>query len=270
MSNVSKPDLSAVKSDTLILKIAETREEIETAQHLRYLVFYEDLGAVPSKEMALTKRDFDHYDDYCDHLLVIDTAAPKGKHVIGTYRILRHEVAVGKGIVLYTETEYDLSKLRNAGANLMEVSRSCVLDGYRSGATINLLWAGLAAYVFHYKIDYLLGLPSFHGTSVDEYKNELGYLKALYTAPDAICPRTHEKDYVSIPDIDINAVDQKEIFKNLPPLLKGYIRLGGVIGDGAFVDSQFNTVDICIMVQTSHTTNRYLNHYKRMFNIEQE
>lgn len=262
-ANASPIRLDHLALENLSLKIAETEEDIAQAQRLRYQVFYEEMGAKVEGLMGTDGREIEAYDPYCDHLLVIDNSAPKDKQIVGTYRILMQETAEAKGIKLYTENEFDLSKLKATGGKIMEVSRSCVLGPYRSKMAINLLWKGIAAYVFARGVDYLIGVPSFNGTSIAEHADALAYLQAFHMADEAIRPRVLDQFYNPLPTADKDSINAKKAFMDLPPLVKGYLRVGAVIGDGVFVDEQFNCIDIAIIVPVANVNDRYFNHFKR-------
>jgi putative hemolysin len=255
-SGIIIPKFEFTDSDQLTLKIAETPEEIQAAQALRYQIFYEEMGALPTEEMKNLRREIDAYDPFCQHLLVMS-----GTEVVGTYRLLTLDDARANGISLYTETEYDISKLKATGKRIMEVSRSCVLEAYRSKMAINLLWRGICDFVVANKIDYLIGVPSLQGTDLSIHTQALAYLKAYHMADESVCPKVNEEYYHPLPDLDKSAIDAKREFAKLPPLLKGYLRVGAVIGDGAFIDHQFNTVDVVIIVEIEKIDERYLNRY---------
>jgi len=263
LQNTSVPvNLEHLTVGDISLKIAENEEEIEQAQRLRYQVFYEELGAKPTGVMGADGREIEAYDPFCDHLLVIDKSAPKGSQIVGTYRILMQQTAAAHGIGLYTETEFDLSKLKATGGKIMEVSRSCVLTPYRSKMAINLLWRGIAAYVFANNVDYLVGTPSLTGVNPEEYKEALAYLNAFHLCDENIRPRVLDPYYHALPQVDKDSIDAKKAFMDLPPLLKGYLRVGAMIGDGAFIDHQFNCVDVAIVVSMTNVNDRYYNRYK--------
>lgn len=244
-------------SDHLYVKVAITPEEIIAAQELRYRVFYQEMGAIPTEEMRRLERDADKYDPYCHHLLVIDSS---NNDVIGTYRVLSLEDALAHDIQLYSESEFDLTKLKATGKKIMEVSRSCVLKEYRTRQAINLLWQGIADLVVANQVDYLVGIPSLHGTDIKPHLDSLAYLKAFYTAPAAICPHALVP-HAPIPEVDKSAIDPRREFVRLPPLLKGYLRLGAVVGDGFFIDHPFNTIDVMVIMPIADMDTRYHKHY---------
>lgn len=257
------PKLDHLSLENLSLKIAETEEEVKAAQRLRYEVFYKEMGATPTEAMAQSGLETDIYDPYCEHLLVVDNSAPIGEHIVGTYRILMKESADAQGIKLYTETEFDLTKLKATGKRIMEVSRSCVIESHRSKMAINLLWKGIAVYVFARKVDYLVGIPSMHGIDPTEHHDTLAYLNAFHLADESIRPRALDESYYPMPAVGKDSINVREAFKNLPPLVKGYLRIGAVVGEGAYIDRQFNSTDIAVIVDINNVSDRYFNHYKR-------
>lgn len=256
-------------SGALEVRLAETEHEIEQAQRLRYSVFYEEMSAVPSPRMREERRDFDKYDDVCDHLLVVDRDAhdEDGQPlVVGTYRLTREKDAMRAG-GFYTASEYDLSAMLKglpANTKYLELGRSCVLKSYRSRpGTMQLLWKGLMAYVARFDIDLMFGCASLHGTDVSKHSWSLAYLYHYHLAPAELRPRALDGRYIEMNLHKPETIDVKATFSALPPLFKGYLRLGAGIGDGAVIDHQFNTIDVCIVLQTSLVTSHYRKHYER-------
>jgi putative hemolysin len=177
--------------------------------------------------------------------------------------MLLRDKAKAHNIPLYMEMEFDISKMKATSKNIMEISRSCIHPDYRSKLAINLLWKGIAANVFKNDIGYLIGTPSFHGVNPDMYREELSYLEHFHKADEAICPSVLpqcKRDFSFLPKEDI---DPRRVFAKLPPLLKGYLRIGTMIGDGICIDEQFNMIDVSIVLDISKVTDRYFNHYKR-------
>jgi len=254
--------LCALQTGSLSLRLAKTAADIDAAQALRYRVFYEEMGAKPSPEMARRKRDFDVYDDVCDHLLAIDSAVDGADGVIATYRLLRGSVARSFGR-FYTAGEYDITNLFGISGELLELGRSCVDARSRDRPTMQLLWRGLAAYVFHHKISLLFGCASLHGTDPQALALPLSYLYHFYLAPPALRTRALPDLHIDMNFMPPDAINQKTALAALPPLVKGYLRLGGFVGDGAVVDEQFNTTDVCILVKTDLVTEKYSRHYRR-------
>lgn len=252
--------------ESIEIRLAENEDEIEASQRLRYKVFYEEYGAIPTEEMAREKRDMDEYDAITDHLIVVDKTLPKGPdRIVGTYRLLRREIADKHGR-FYTSDEYDIGPLLNSDTSLLELGRSCVLPPYRTQPILKKLWGGIVHYVADHNIELMFGCASLHGTNVEEISQELAYLYHYHLAPAELCPRAVEDRYVDMnlhPKEDLNA---REVLRRLPPLVKGYLRLGASIGDGAVVDKQFNTTDVCIVLPTDDLTQKYAKHYERITN----
>lgn len=247
----------------LVLRLAEGADDIEAAQRLRYRVFYDEMQAKPVGDAASLRRDVDPFDDVCDHLLAVDTSRPHGPDaVIATYRLLRGSVAREHGR-FYTAAEYDISCLFGYPGEMLELGRSCVDANYRNRPTMQLLWRGIAEYVFHHDISLMFGCASLHGTDAREHALPLSYLYHFHLAPPALRPRALDDLYVGMNYIPADDINQRSALAALPPLIKGYLRLGGFVGDGAVVDEQFNTVDVCIVVKTDLVTERYLRHYSR-------
>lgn len=252
-----------VRAGSLHIRLAETAAEIRASQALRYRVFCEEMAAKPSLEMARARREFDAFDEFCDHLLVFDQAHAGGpESVVGSYRLMRREQALRCGH-FYTVDEYDISRLLAYPGEILELGRSCVAAAQRTGSTMQLLWRGIAEYVSHYNIDVMFGCASLPGSDPARHTLSLAYLYYHHLAPPALRPRALESRYVAMNRIPAEQIDPKAALKQLPPLIKGYLRLGGYIGDGAVVDEQFGTTDVCVVVKTELVTERYYRHYVR-------
>jgi putative hemolysin len=252
-----------VRAGNLGVRLAATEEEVDAALALRYRVFFEEMGARPDARAAATRRDRDEYDAVADHLLVLDHDLGDGAAgVVGTYRLIRREAAARVGR-FYTETEYDITPLFRSGLTLLELGRSCVAPDYRTRGTLQLLWRGIASYVFGHGIDLMFGCASLHGTDPDALAAPLTYLASYHLAPPELRPRALPERYVDMLRLPPEQLDTRAVLADLPPLVKGYLRLGGVVGDGAVIDAEFNTTDVCILVRTAMVTDKYLKHYER-------
>jgi putative hemolysin len=262
-----------IVSGPLQVRLAETAADIDAAQALRYRVFYDTMGARPSPVMQEARRDIDGYDPICDHLLVLDHSRGSGAEaVVGTYRLIRREAAKRFGS-FYSESEYDITPLIAYPGEILELGRSCVDADYRNRPVMQLLWSGIAAYVFHYDIALLFGCASLPGTDPEALAGPLSYLYFHHLAPPALRPRALPKRYIDMRRLDPAALDPVQMlgalpplikgFGTLPPLIKGYLRVGAFVGDGAVIDEQFNTTDVCIVVKTELVTEKYLRHYER-------
>jgi len=271
LRETSLPD-SGLRLGSLEVRLAETEAEIDAAQALRYKVFVDEMGARPTGPAAARKRDADRYDEHCDHLLVLDHAKASGPAaIVGTYRLLRRSVAE-RHHGFYSAGEFDISRMLAHEGELLELGRSCVDVAHRTRPTMQLLWKGIAAYVFAHDIKMMFGCASLPGTDVAAHAGALGYLHHNHLAPEAIRARALPEHFVAMDMLPrgasahedaIKAFDARTVIAALPPLIKGYLRVGGFVGDGAVIDREFNTVDVCIIVATDEVTDKYFNHYIR-------
>jgi L-ornithine Nalpha-acyltransferase len=256
------------RAGALDVRLATTEEEIRAAQTLRYDIFYDEMGARPTDETRGLARDYDPYDSVCDHLLVIDHSNPQAPRVVGTYRLLR-EIVAKQNRGFYSASEYDLSKLLSKtfqtrigeGKQLLELGRSCVHADYRNISTINLLWRGIASYLATHNIGFMFGCASLHGTNADAHAATLSYLYQHHLADTDIRVRALDDKYVDMNRLPIGGYDPRAAMRDLPPLVKGYLRVGCVIGDGAFIDEQFNTTDVFILMPVDRINARYTERY---------
>lgn len=257
------PGFTELRSGQLGVRLATTPAEIDAVQALRYRVFYEEMGARPDDIAALARRDRDAFDEVAHHLLVLDHAIGDGPEaVVGTYRLIRASGAARLG-GFYSAAEYDISPVQHIAGELLELGRSCVDSAYRGRAAMQLLWRGIAAYVFLYGIDLMFGCASLPGTDPDRVAAELSYLYYHHLAPPHLRPRALPGRYIEMRRLEPGAFDSRRTLIALPPLIKGYLRLGGFVGDGAVIDTQFNTVDVAIVVKTDLVTDKYYRHYER-------
>lgn len=242
----------------LKVRLASGTDDIRAAQKLRWTIFYEECGARAPRH-APTGFDVDRYDDFCDHLLVIEESLD-GDRVVGTYRVLRESVARRHG-GFYTSGEYDLSPLlrqrEDAGLQLLELGRSCVLPAYRTSSTIALLWRGIADYLVQHHLGLMIGCASFAGTDANVHQAALSYLFHSHLAPTDLRPVVHPSHRADVDMLPIGSYDQRLAFRALPPLIKGYLRVGAMVGEGVFVDRDFNTVDICMVMPVDRIAQRY-------------
>ena len=252
-----------LRSGNLGVRLAADAAEIDAVQALRYRVFYQEMGARPDRSVVETRRDRDVYDTVADHLLVVDhTLGDGAEGVVGTYRLIRRDAARRIG-QFYSADEYDISRIEANPGSILELGRSCVDSLYRNRSVMQLLWRGIAAYVFQNGIDLMFGCASLPGTDPDALAPELTYLYHHHLAPADIRPHALPQRYIEMRRVDPDAMDARAALSQLPPLIKGYLRLGGFVGDGAVIDAQFNTTDVAVVVQTDLVTEKYYKHYER-------
>ncbi|MEX1060170.1 MAG: GNAT family N-acyltransferase [Methyloceanibacter sp.] len=253
---------------SLEVRLARKNSEIRRAQRLRYKVFYEEMSAIPGALAMLSRRDEDAFDPIFDHLLVIDHGDTNGgrrwgrSKVVGTYRMLRQEVAdLYDGF--YTQGEYDIAPLLLAKPDysFMELGRSCVLKPYRNKRTLELLWQGVWSYVREHSADVMIGCASFAGTDPAAHAEALSFLHHTALAPEDWRVKAHEHRRVDMNMIPREALNARAALRALPPLIKGYLRVGAYVGDGAVIDHQFGTTDVFIIMPVEAIKSRYFAHF---------
>jgi len=247
--------LCPISADGIEVRLAASRAEIAAAQRIRYRVFYEEMGAKPTAAMQALEMDYDDYDEVCDHLLVLTEG-----EVVGTYRLIRRHAADAIGR-FYSAGEFDLSPFLHTPGEILELGRSCVDARWRHRGTLQMLWQGLAAYMVANRIQVLFGCGSLPGTDPEMLAPQLAYLRDNHLAPPELraraLPRQDRIDFAEV----AAAWDARRVLASLPPLLKGYLRLGGMIGDGAIIDHQFNTTDVLVVVNTADIADRYVKRF---------
>ncbi|MFG1477449.1 GNAT family N-acyltransferase [Xanthobacter sp. V4C-4] len=252
----------------LEVRLARTARDVRRAQRLRYKVFYEEMSALPDAATRLARRDMDSFDAICDHLLVLDHEAGRvvlGRSkpkVVGTYRVLRQDVAARHG-GFYTQGEFDVTPVIAAhpGLRFLELGRSCVLKPYRNKRTVELLWHGVWSYILRNRIDVMFGCASLEGTDPEAMALPLSFLHHNALAPEEWRARALPGRHVEMNRMAKEAIAPKAALQSLPPLVKGYLRLGGFVGDGAVVDHQFGTTDVLIILPVSALSPRYVEHF---------
>jgi putative hemolysin len=253
---------------SLEVRLATTAKEIRRAQRLRFKVFYGEMSAAPRGAALISRRDVDAYDAICDHLLVLDHDVkrkpfrPAKPKVVGTYRLLRQDMAERHG-GFYTRGEYDIAPLLKAHPNLrfLELGRSCVLKPYRNKRTVELLWHGIWTYVLHHRIDVMMGCASLEGTDPHDLAMPLSFLHHYAAAPAEWQARALAGRFTAMDLLPKEAVDPKAALRALPPLIKGYLRLGATFGTGAVIDRQFGTTDVLVVLPVSAINPRYIDHF---------
>ncbi|KZY47731.1 ornithine-acyl-ACP acyltransferase [Roseovarius sp. HI0049] len=229
------------------VRVAGSEEDLRAAQRLRYEVFVEELGGDGPLVDHDARLERDRFDPFFDHIILTDDA--RGGDVVGVYRVLRDDQAREVG-QFYSEDEYDLTPLKRSGRRLMELGRSCLAPSYRGGAAMYHLWNGLARYVLENEIEILFGVASFHGTDVEALAQPLSLLHHRHLAPEGLRVRTQAAHYQSMNLLPEDRIDRRAAMLQVPALIKAYLRLGGYVGDGAFIDHAFNTTDICLVMDT--------------------
>ena len=248
----------------LEVRLARSAEEIKQAQRLRYRVFYEEMSAIANVRALVSGRDRDPFDRFCDHLLVLDHEKDDtlGPEIVGTYRLLRQEVARNRR-GFYSAGEFDVSRLvaRHRDRSFLELGRSCVLKPYRTKRTVELLWHGIWTYVRQHGIDVMIGCASLEGTNVERLAPLLTFLRQAAPAPEAWRVAALPGRGISIDRLAAKPASEVKALRGLPPLIKGYLRLGAYVCEEAVTDHQFGTTDVFLVLPVERINTRYINYY---------
>lgn len=244
-------------------RIATSETDLLAAQRLRYRVFVEELGGDGALVDHAARLERDEFDPVVDHLVLVDNRRSRDDldHVVGAYRLLRSEQAERFGR-FYCDSEYDLSTLRASGRSMLELGRSCVDPAYRGGSGMFLLWNALAEYVLSRDIQILFGVASFHGVDAQALAQPLSWLHHNHLAPPEIRPRAHPEGYQAMDLVPEEALDRRAAMTGMPALIKAYLRIGGLIGEGAYLDRPFNTTDVFLMVDTRAMSEKHRRFYE--------
>lgn len=250
--------------DRYLVRLAATEADLIAAQRLRYRVFVEELGATGPLVDHVLRREQDDFDPVFDHLVLVDrNVCDTGlDHVVGAYRVMPYDRAAQAGRY-YSQSEYDLTALTSSGRRLLELGRSCVRADHRGGTAMFHLWNALAGYVLERQIEVLFGVASFPGTDVMAHAQPLSHLFHAHLAPMPLRVRAIGSGAVSMSILPRQAVDPRAALSGTPALIKAYLRLGGFVGEGAFVDHAFNTTDVCLLMDTAAMSARHRDFYTR-------
>lgn len=249
--------MSLTATADLDVRLAQDAADLRAAQQLRYQVFVEELGGDgPLVDHALgVERD--RFDPFVDHLIAFD-----GPRAVGVYRLMRADQAAAAG-GFYSAGEYDLTPLLSSGRRVLELGRSCLHPAYRGGMAMHLLWTALAQYIARHRIEVLFGVASFHGTDVDAIAPSLSLLHHRHLAPPDLQVKARSESFQRMDLLGEADVDRKAAMRAIPSLIKAYLRLGGMVGEGAFVDHHFNTIDVCLILDTAQMNARQKRIYDR-------
>lgn len=246
------------------LRLAADARDLQAAQRLRYRVFVEELGADGPLVDHAARLERDEFDDIFDHLLLLDNRRDPAtlEDVVGVYRLLPSD-RLAAGGRFYSEGEYDLTPLRQSGRKLLELGRSCVHPDHRGGTAMFHLWNALADYVLERGIEVLFGVASFHGTDIARLTPSLAYLHHHHLAPPALRVRARSSRFQRMDLLPPEALERKAAMAATPALIKAYLRLGGFVGEGAWIDHAFNTTDVCLVMDTARMSERHRGYYTR-------
>lgn len=241
----------------LTTRLARTPADRRGAERLRYRVFVEELGGDGPMVDHAGRFERDRFDDHVDHLVLVDTTCDPESfdHVVGVYRLTSDAAATALG-GFYSESEYDLAPLKASGRKLLELGRSCVHPDHRGGTAMYLLWNALGAYVENTGAEILFGVASFHGRDPKAIAASLSLLHHAHLAPEPLRVRAVADAFQPMDLIAPDQIDRPAAMRAVPSLIKAYLRLGGFVGEGAFIDHDFNTIDVCLVMDTAQMNAR--------------
>lgn len=245
---------------SLSTRLAKNENEVGEAQRIRHRVFCEEHGAQSAESGLNSGLERDAHDELCDHLLVLE--AGDDEKIIGTQRFfLSHPGS--KRCRFYSQNEFDVVSLANRHNDLtfMELGRSCILPDYRSKRTMELMWQGTWAYAVQNKVDVMIGCASFHARSVDEISNQLSFLSQVACTDDAWHVDASSGNVCQIEALDLSSDECRQALRKLPPLVKGYLRLGAMFSTQAVLDPEFGTIDVLVVLPIERISERYLKYY---------
>lgn len=251
-----------IDDDHFELRLAASDADLRAAQRLRYEVFVAELGGDGPMVDHAARLEADRFDPHFDHLLLLDRRRAEDEQVIGVYRVMRAEGAAAAG-QFYSEGEYDLGPLRASGRRLLELGRSCVHRDYRGGTAMMHLWAGLAEYIAQHGIEVMFGVASFHGLDPAPLAGPLSLLHHRHLAPEAIRPVARPEGYLAMDAVAEADLDRPAAIRSMPALIKAYLRLGGFVGQGAYLDREFNCIDVCLVMDVALIPEKHRAIYRR-------
>jgi len=246
-------------------RLVQGGTDLAAAQRLRYRVFVQELGADGPLVDHATRREVDRFDAHSDHLILVDERrdAAALDHVVGVYRLMTADHAAQAG-QFYSEGEYDLAPLHDSGRRLLELGRSCLHPDYRGGMAMMHLWSALADHVHATGVEILFGVASFHGTDVAALAGPLSILHHRHLAPGPLRVKARSPHGTPMGLLPEAQIDRTAAMRATPALIKAYLRLGGCVGEGAWVDHAFNTTDVCLVVDTATMNARQRDLYRRV------
>lgn len=264
-TNAAKSSQTLGRIGSLEVRLTTNEKDIRAAQALRYKIFVEEMGATLSPSAMALELDFDTYDKYCEHFILLDTSILGGtnEQIIGTYRILRQQVA-DQHDGFYSQNEFDINALtkKHSDKRFVELGRSCVLKEYRTRRSVELLWQGIWAYAGQHEIDVMFGCASFFGGVPAAHAHALSFLYHYAKTSDEWSVAANPAIAHEIDLMPKEAIVTKQVFAALPPLIKGYLRLGASFAPQAVIDKDFNTTDVLVMLPVSQISERYIKHYR--------
>ncbi len=250
------------------VRLAQCAEEVRAAQSLRYQVFFGELDATTDAMGRAEQLDIEPMDAFTDHLIVIDERRSHiNLGVVGTYRLLRGDARPAKS-PFYSSGEFNIDRLLASRVPLLELGRSCVLREYRQRPVLQLLWKALALYVAEHRVEVMFGCASFPGTDPSAIEDQLAYLHRFHLVVSSLRPYAIGPGAVRSNRLSADIIEPRRVLRRMPPLVRGYLQLGARVGLDAYVDTKFNSIDVCIVLQTADLTTKYARHYQRECDVD--
>ena len=245
------------------VRFAKTSAEVKKSQELRYKVFIEEMGGSPYQTNSEPFLEKDEYDDQYRHLILIDHNKNEKKviqKIVGVIRLISGSEAKLR-LGFCSSREYDLALLVSSGQKCLELGRTCIDKSYRNGLALHYLWKGLGSYIKANGVTFMFGLASFPGNDVKKISMALSFLNEKYLAPTKIRPKALKNGFIDMAIVPSAEIDKSEALRQMPSLLKGYLRLGARVGEGAFIDRELNTIDVCIVIDLNQMLDKYKDYY---------
>jgi L-ornithine Nalpha-acyltransferase len=246
---------------TIEVRLATSHAEIRAAQALRYSVFFKDRGIERDSTSPL---DADAFDPFCAHLLIIDTSilGSFGQQLVGTARMLLED-STSNASGFYSESEFTLRSLRDRqlGKRFLEIGRTCIKAEWRSKRTVELMWQGIWAFALEHNVDVMVGCASLEGTVPAAHAMPLSLMHHHYRAKGVWRAKALPERFSNMDLMPAEAINLKQAMQALPPLLKGYLRVGAMVGEGCVIDYAFGTTDVFIILPVTKIAARYIRHY---------
>jgi putative hemolysin len=254
------------RSGLIEARLARSPAEVRAAQRLRYQVFHRELGARPSLATRLLRRDADRWDRACDHLLALAAASPDGgaaSRVVGACRLLAGDAAARAGLSFYSAGEFAIGPMieRHCDKKFLELGRSCIAADWRNTRAAEFLWSAIWSYARGHAIDVMVGCASFAGADPARHGEALAFLLAHAPAAGEWEVRALPGRGVPLGGFHRGAIDAKRAIRALPPLIRGYLRLGARFAGEAVVDGEFATTDVFVILPVAAIGQRYLAWY---------
>lgn len=246
------------------VRLTRNKEERKQVRQLRYNVFVEEEGASATEEQRALREEYDSYDRFAEYMAVFHNG-----RIVGTYRIIDRKAAE-KMDGFYTESEYNISKIKKYRGNIAEMSRACVEKSYReNGLVMRLLWAGLGEMIVRRKIGIVFGVASFVGKNPARSAQAISYLYYNHLTPSRLRATVLPEKFADGVNPKLGRmnilprefVDEADARAEMTPLIKGYLRLGATFGRGVFIDAPFNTYDVFVMLETRKMNAAYQKHF---------